>query len=50
MKRSFIGLALGALVAVGVVLSLPSCGHDQKLVSLAVQPASPGFTFPVPAA
>jgi len=48
MKRSYIGLALGALVAVGTVLSLPSCGHDQKLVSLAVQPASPGFTFPVP--
>jgi hypothetical protein len=48
MKRSYIGLALGALVAAGAVLSLPSCGHDQKLVSLAVQPASPGFTFPVP--
>jgi hypothetical protein len=28
-------------------LSLPSCGHDQKLVSLAVHP-SPGFVFPVP--
>ena len=48
MKRNYIGLALGALVAVGAVLSLPSCGHDQKLVSLQVQPASPGFTFPVP--
>ncbi len=43
MKRSYIGLALGALVAVGAVLSLPSCGHDQKLVSIAVQPKS--FTF-----
>jgi hypothetical protein len=50
MKRSYIGLALGALVAVGASLSLPSCGHDQKLVSLAVVPASPGFTFPVPTA
>jgi hypothetical protein len=50
MKRSYIGLALGALVAVGAVLSLPSCGHDQKLVSIAVHPASPGFTFPVPTA
>ncbi len=50
MKRSYIGLALGALVAVGAVLCLPSCGHDQKLVSLAVVPASPGFTFPVPTA
>ena len=48
MKRSSIGFALGALVAVGAALSLPSCGHDQKLVSLAVHPASPGFTFPVP--
>jgi hypothetical protein len=48
MKRSYIGLALGLLVVVGGVLSLPSCGHDQKLVSLAVTPASPGFTFPVP--
>lgn len=43
MKRSYIGLALGALVAVGAVLSLPSCGHDQKLVGIAVQPQS--FTF-----
>jgi hypothetical protein len=50
MKRSCIGLALGALVAVGAVLSLPSCGHDQKLVSLTISPASPGFTFPVPTA
>jgi hypothetical protein len=46
MKRSGIGLALGALVAVGAVLSLPSCGHDKKLVSLQVQPS--GFTFAVP--
>ena len=43
MKRSYIGLALGALVVVGAVLSLPSCGHDQKLVSIAVQPTS--YTF-----
>jgi len=46
MKRSYIGLALGALVAVGTVLSLPSCGHDQKLVSLQVTPS--GFTFLTP--
>ena len=46
MKRSGIGLALGALVAVGAVLGLPSCGHDKKLVSLQVQPS--GFTFAVP--
>ncbi|MFZ0796662.1 MAG: hypothetical protein WCA13_08350 [Terriglobales bacterium] len=43
MKRSYIGLALGALVAVGAALSLPSCGHDQKLVSLTITP--PTFTF-----
>jgi hypothetical protein len=43
MKRSYIGLALGALVVAGVVLSLPSCGHDQKLVSLTVQPAAATF-------
>jgi hypothetical protein len=48
MKRSYIGLALGALAAIGVVLSLPSCGHDQKLVSLQVQPS--GFTFQAPGA
>ena len=51
MKRSYIGLALGALVAVGAALSLPSCGHDQKLVSLTITPTTftflePGFTPP----
>jgi Divergent InlB B-repeat domain len=49
MKRSYIGLALGALVVVGAFLSLPSCGHDQKLVSIAVQPTG-GFVFPTPTA
>jgi hypothetical protein len=46
MKRSYIGLALGVLVAVGAGLSLPSCGHDQKLVSLQIQPQT--FTFLTP--
>jgi hypothetical protein len=51
MKRSYIGIALGALVAVGGALSLPSCGHSQKLVSLAITPTTftflePGFTPP----
>ena len=46
MKRSYIGLALGALVAIGVVLGLPSCGHDQKLVSLQILPQT--FTFLTP--
>lgn len=48
MNCRYIGLALGALVAVGAALCLPSCGHDQKLVSLQVMPVSPGFTFPEP--
>jgi hypothetical protein len=46
MKRSYIGLALGALVAVGAVFSLPSCGHDQKLVSIAVQPPLATYSTP----
>src|SRR5208283_2374927 len=53
MKRSYIGLALGALVAVGVALSLPSCGHDQKVVGITITPTTftflePGFTPPPP--
>jgi hypothetical protein len=46
MQRSYIGLALGALVAVGAVLSLPSCGHDQKLVSLQILPQTVTFLTP----
>jgi hypothetical protein len=34
---------MGALIAAGGILSLPSCGHDQKLESIQVQPSS--FTF-----
>jgi len=53
MKRSYIGLAMGVLVAVGAVLSLPSCGHDQKLVTLTITPTTstflePGFLPPPP--
>jgi hypothetical protein len=43
MKRRYVGLAMGAVIAVGAALSLPSCGHDQKLVSIQIQPSS--FTF-----
>jgi hypothetical protein len=43
MKQRYIGLALSMLAAVGAIVSLPSCGHDQKLVSITVQPTS--FTF-----
>jgi hypothetical protein len=46
MKRSYIGLALGALIAVGAVFSLPGCGHDQKLISITVAPAT--ATYPTP--
>lgn len=46
MKRSSIGLALGALITIGTLVSMPGCGHDQKLVGLEVAPA--GFTFPLP--
>ncbi len=47
-KRSYIGLALGALVVVGAVLSLPSCGNDKKLVNLTIQPATQTFLTPEP--
>ena len=46
MKRSYIGLALGALVVVGAMLSLPSCGHDQKLVSVTVSPSAATIAGP----
>jgi hypothetical protein len=43
MKWSYLGLALGSLVVLGAALSLPSCGHDQKLVGVTIQPTN--FTF-----
>jgi hypothetical protein len=43
MERKSLGLAIGVLITVGAVLSLPSCGHDQKLESIQVQPSS--YTF-----
>jgi hypothetical protein len=46
MERSYIGLALGALVTVGMLLGVSSCGHPQKLVGLQVTP--PSVTFPLP--
>jgi len=46
MKDSYVGLAIGALIAVGTLLTFPSCGHDQKLVSLTITPTT--FTFLVP--
>lgn len=46
MKRNYIGLAMAALVALGASLSLPSCGHDQKLVSIAVTPTTAIYPSP----
>ena len=51
MKRGLLGLALSTLVTLGAILSLPSCGHDQKVVGLTITPTtstfqSPGFTPP----
>jgi len=53
MKRRYVGLAMGALLAVGGALSLPSCGHDQKVISVTITPTTstflePGFTPPPP--
>ncbi len=47
MRRSYIWIALCALVTLAALLSLPGCGHDQKLVSLAVIPSG-GFVFTTP--
>jgi hypothetical protein len=46
MKRSYIGLAMGVLVSIGALLSLPSCGHDQKLTGITVQPATVVYSTP----
>jgi hypothetical protein len=50
MNHRYFGLALGALIIVGAALALPSCGHDQKLVSIQVSPSSFTFLFPDPKA
>jgi Divergent InlB B-repeat domain len=49
MKGRYVGLAMGALVALAVLLSFPSCGHDQKLVSVDIHPTSFTFLTPDPA-
>jgi hypothetical protein len=46
MKRRYIGLAMVAVIALGAALSLPSCGHDQKLTSLAISPSTHEFGLP----
>jgi len=46
MKRSYIGLALGALVMVAALATFPSCGFKRKLVGITVTPSL--ATFPTP--
>jgi uncharacterized repeat protein (TIGR02543 family) len=46
MKRSYIGLAMGALVMVAALLAFPSCGFNKRLVNLQVQPGL--ATYPSP--
>jgi len=43
MKRSRVVLAMGALIMLAALLSFPSCGHDQKLVSIAINPSTHTF-------
>jgi hypothetical protein len=50
MKHRYVGLALGTLIVVGAALALPSCGHDQKLVSMQISPSTYTFLFPTPSA
>jgi hypothetical protein len=44
MKRSYIGLAMGALVMVAALLAFPSCGFDRKLVSITINPPGANIT------
>jgi uncharacterized repeat protein (TIGR02543 family) len=46
MKQSYVWLALSALVAVGGVLSLPSCGNEKQLVNVQVHPATALYPTP----
>lgn len=48
MKRGFVSVAMATMMVLGAALSLPSCGHSQKLVSLQISPSSYTFLFPVP--
>jgi hypothetical protein len=46
MKRSYIGLAMGALVTVAALLALPSCGNERELVSITINPPGANITGP----
>jgi len=43
MKRGYIGLAMGVMIALGGFLSLASCGHQRQVTSLTITPTT--FTF-----
>jgi hypothetical protein len=43
MKRSYVGLAMSALVMVAALLAFPSCGFERRLVSITINP--PGATI-----
>jgi len=46
MKSRYVGLAIGAMIVLGAMLSFPSCGHDQKLVSIDLAPTAVTYQSP----
>jgi hypothetical protein len=44
--RKYFRLAIGGLLAAGSFLSLPSCGHDQKLQNITISPAAVTYQSP----
>jgi hypothetical protein len=44
--HKYFGLSIGGLLAAGAFLSLPSCGHDQKLQSITISPAAVTYQSP----
>ncbi len=44
LKRSYIGLALGVLISVGALLSLPGCGFKKQLVAITLNPPAATIT------
>jgi hypothetical protein len=44
MKRSYVGLAMGALVLVGALSTFSSCGFDRRLVSITINPPGANIT------
>ncbi len=46
MKRSYIGLAMSALVMVATLLTFPSCGFERRLVSITINPPGANIVGP----